>query len=248
MISIQQLHKRFHDLEVLKGITLSVEKGQTAVIIGPSGSGKTTLLRCLNLLETPDKGSLSIGNRKLEFQENRKIKLQEIMAIRKQTGMVFQGYNLFPHLTALENIMEGQVTVLKRSKAEAKQKALGLLEKVGLKDRGDMYPHQLSGGQQQRVGIARAMALDPEVILFDEPTSALDPELVGEVLKVMKDLANEGMTMVVVTHEMQFARDVADQVIFMDQGIVVEQGTPNEVFGQSNNPRLLQFLNKVNAR
>ncbi|KYD08610.1 amino acid ABC transporter ATP-binding protein [Heyndrickxia sporothermodurans] len=248
MISIQQLHKRFHDLEVLKGITLSIEKGQTAVIIGPSGSGKTTLLRCLNLLETPDKGSLSIGNRKLEFQENRKIKLQEIMAIRKQTGMVFQGYNLFPHLTALENIMEGQVTVLKRSKAEAKQKALGLLEKVGLKDRGDMYPHQLSGGQQQRVGIARAMALDPEVILFDEPTSALDPELVGEVLKVMKDLANEGMTMVVVTHEMQFARDVADQVIFMDQGIVVEQGTPNEVFGQSNNPRLLQFLNKVNAR
>ncbi|MEK5523046.1 amino acid ABC transporter ATP-binding protein [Heyndrickxia sp. FSL W8-0423] len=248
MISIQQLHKRFHDLEVLKGITLSIEKGQTAVIIGPSGSGKTTLLRCLNLLETPDKGSLSIGNRKLEFQENRKIKLQEIMAIRKQTGMVFQGYNLFPHLTALENIMEGQVTVLKRSKAEAKQKALGLLEKVGLKDRGDMYPHQLSGGQQQRVGIARAMAMDPEVILFDEPTSALDPELVGEVLKVMKDLANEGMTMVVVTHEMQFARDVADQVIFMDQGIVVEQGTPNEVFGQSNNPRLLQFLNKVNAR
>ncbi|PTY78924.1 ectoine/hydroxyectoine ABC transporter ATP-binding protein EhuA [Heyndrickxia sporothermodurans] len=248
MISIQQLHKRFHDLEVLKGITLSIEKGQTAVIIGPSGSGKTTLLRCLNLLETPDKGSLSIGNRKLEFQENRKIKLQEIMAIRKQTGMVFQGYNLFPHLTALENIMEGQVTVLKRSKAEAKQKALGLLEKVGLKDRGDMYPHQLSGGQQQRVGIARAMALDPEVILFDEPTSALDPELVGEVLKVMKDLANEGMTMVVVTHEMQFARDVADQVIFMDQGIVVEQGTPNEVFGQSNNPRLLQFLNKVNVR
>lgn len=248
MITIQQLHKRFHELEVLKGITLSIEKGQTAVIIGPSGSGKTTLLRCLNLLEIPDKGSLSIGNKKLVFQDNRKIKLQEIMAIRRQTGMVFQGYNLFPHLTALENVMEGQVTVLKRSKAESKQKALGLLEKVGLKDRGDMYPHQLSGGQQQRVGIARAMAMDPEVILFDEPTSALDPELVGEVLKVMKDLANEGMTMAVVTHEMQFARDVADQVIFMDQGIVVEKGTPDEVFGQSSNPRLLQFLNKVNAR
>ncbi|MGE8205782.1 amino acid ABC transporter ATP-binding protein [Heyndrickxia sp. NPDC080065] len=248
MITIEHLHKSFKDLEVLKGIDLTIAKGKTAVIIGPSGSGKTTLLRCLNLLETPDKGFLSIGDKKINFHEKNRLKLQEVMPIRRQTGMVFQGYNLFPHLTAMENIMEGQTTVLKRSKTEARQKALGLLEKVGLKDRGEMYPHQLSGGQQQRIGIARAMAMDPQVLLFDEPTSALDPELVGEVLKVMKDLANEGMTMVVVTHEMQFARDVADQVIFMDHGIVVEKGTPEEVFNHSDNPRLLQFLNKVNAR
>lgn len=248
MITLQELHKRFNHLEVLKGITLTIEKGTTAVIIGPSGSGKTTLLRCLNLLETPDKGYLAIGNQSIEFQEKKKLKLQNIMPIRRQTGMVFQGYNLFPHLTAIENIMEGQITVLKRSKADARKKALLLLEKVGLKNRGDMYPHQLSGGQQQRVGIARAMAMDPKVLLFDEPTSALDPELVGEVLKVMKDLATEGMTMVVVTHEMQFAREVADQVIFMDQGVVVEKGTPEEVFDHSANQRLLQFLNKVSGR
>ncbi|GIN84259.1 arginine ABC transporter ATP-binding protein [Heyndrickxia sporothermodurans] len=248
MIIVQELKKRFNDLDVLKGISLSIDKGSTAVIIGPSGSGKTTLLRCLNLLETPDKGSLIIGEKRLEFDKKKKLKLNEMMAIRKKTGMVFQNYNLFPHLTVLENIMEGQLIVLKRSRAESRQKALGLLEKVGLKDRGDMYPHQLSGGQQQRVGIARAMAMDPEVILFDEPTSALDPELVGEVLKVMKNLSKEGMTMVVVTHEMKFAHDVADQVIFMDQGIVVENGTPEEVFNQSNNQRLLQFLNKVNVR
>lgn len=245
MIKIEQLHKRFNDLEVLKGIDLSIEKGKTAVIIGPSGSGKTTLLRCLNVLETPNSGQITIGDKQVTFTEKSKLKLQDIMALRRQTGMVFQSYNLFPHLTALENIMEGQVVVLKRSKADARKKALDLLEKVGLEDRGDMYPHQLSGGQQQRIGIARAMAMDPEVLLFDEPTSALDPELVGEVLKVMKDLAEEGMTMVVVTHEMKFARDVADQVIFMDGGVVAEKGTPEEVFDKSNSPRLGQFLNKV---
>ncbi|KQL54022.1 arginine ABC transporter ATP-binding protein [Heyndrickxia shackletonii] len=248
MITIEKLYKKFDDLEVLKGIDVTLEKGKTAVIIGPSGSGKTTLLRCLNLLEIPDSGKITLGTKKIEFIPSTKLKTREMMTFRKQTGMVFQGYNLFPHLTAIENIMEGQIVVLKRSKEEARKKALTLLEKVGLKDRGDMYPHQLSGGQQQRIGIARAMAMDPEVLLFDEPTSALDPELVGEVLKVMKDLAKEGMTMVIVTHEMKFAHDVADQVIFMDQGIVMENGTPDEVFDHSNNPRLLQFLNKVIAR
>jgi L-cystine transport system ATP-binding protein len=248
MIEIEQLFKRFDDLEVLKGIDLTIERGKTAVIIGPSGSGKTTLLRCLNLLETPDSGKINLGEMAAQFSKSKKMKNRDLMSFRKQTGMVFQSYNLFPHLTALENIMEGQVVVLKRSKEEARNKAMSLLEKVGLKDRGDMYPHQLSGGQQQRIGIARAMAMDPEVLLFDEPTSALDPELVGEVLKVMKDLVGEGMTMVVVTHEMKFARDVADQVIFMDQGVVMEKGTPEEVFDHSNNQRLMQFLNRVNAR
>jgi cystine transport system ATP-binding protein len=246
MIKIVNLHKQFGDLEVLKGIDLTIERGKTAVIIGPSGSGKTTLLRCLNLLEIPNKGTISIEDKTVEFT-NRKLKNQEIMSIRKKTGMVFQNYNLFPHLTAIENIMEGQVIVLKRSKEEARKSALDLLEKVGLKERADMYPHQLSGGQQQRIGIARAMAMNPDVLLFDEPTSALDPELVGEVLKVMKDLAEEGMTMVVVTHEMSFAQNVADQVIFMDQGVVAEKGTPKEVFEETQNPRTLQFLNKVTA-
>ncbi|WP_462413022.1 amino acid ABC transporter ATP-binding protein [Neobacillus sp. Marseille-QA0830] len=248
MITINNLHKAFDGLEVLKGIDLSIPKGTTAVIIGPSGSGKTTLLRCLNLLETPDQGTIELGNHSIQFQSGMKLKSNNVVEFRKNTGMVFQGYNLFPHLTALENVMEGQVVVLKRSKAEAEAKARKLLEKVGLKDRADMYPHQLSGGQQQRVGIARAMAMDPQVLLFDEPTSALDPELVGEVLKVMKDLAKENMTMVIVTHEMQFAQDVADQVIFMDQGVVVEKGTPEEVFQKTQNPRTLQFLNKVSER
>ncbi len=248
MINIKNLHKKFNDLEVLKGIDLTVDKGKTAVIIGPSGSGKTTLLRCLNLLEIPDIGMISLGENSIEFQEKKKLSSSEIISFRKQTGMVFQNYNLFPHYTALENVMEGQVTVLKKSKAEARTIALRLLDKVGLKDKADMYPHQLSGGQQQRVGIARAMAMGPNVLLFDEPTSALDPELVGEVLKVMKELSEEGMTMVVVTHEMQFARDVADEVIFMDNGVVVERGTPDNVFNKTENQRTLQFLNKVGAR
>ncbi|MFD0050414.1 amino acid ABC transporter ATP-binding protein [Actinomycetes bacterium NPDC127524] len=248
MIILDGLKKRFNDLEVLKGIDLSIEKGKTAVIIGPSGSGKTTLLRCLNLLEIPDAGSIVLGNKNMSFNEGSKTNKKEVVAFRQQTGMVFQNYNLFPHLTAVENIMEGQVIVLKRSKQEARKKAMDLLDKVGLADRADMYPHQLSGGQQQRISIARAMAMDPEVLLFDEPTSALDPELVGEVLKVMKNLAEEGMTMVVVTHEMQFANDVADTVVFMDQGVIAEKGTPEEVLVNTRNKRTLQFLNKVNAR
>ena len=248
MVTITNLHKSFHELEVLKGIDITIEKGKTAVIIGPSGSGKTTLLRCLNLLEVPDQGSITIGKSSIDFANQKKIKSSEVVSIRKQTGMVFQNYNLFPHLTALQNIMEGPNVVLKQQKEAVRQKALILLEKVGLKDRADMYPHQLSGGQQQRIGIARAMAMEPAVLLFDEPTSALDPELVGEVLKVMKDLSQEGMTMVVVTHEMNFARDVADQVIFMDQGIVADRGTPEEVFGNTKNMRTMQFLNKINAR
>ncbi|MEH7129240.1 amino acid ABC transporter ATP-binding protein [Neobacillus drentensis] len=248
MIHINNLHKRFGQLEVLKGIDLTIPKGKTAVIIGPSGSGKTTLLRCLNLLELPNQGSIELGNQTINFDQNNKLKSKELVSFRKNTGMVFQSYNLFPHLTALENVMEGQTTVLKRSKAEAEKKARTLLDKVGLKERAEMYPHQLSGGQQQRVGIARAMAIDPKVLLFDEPTSALDPELVGEVLKVMKDLSKENMTMVIVTHEMNFAKDVADQVLFMDQGVIVEKGTPEEVFENTQNPRTLQFLNKVAAR
>jgi cystine transport system ATP-binding protein len=245
MIKLENLYKSFGDIDVLNGIELEVEKGKTAVVIGPSGSGKTTLLRCLNLLEIPNQGSITIGEKELHFQSGTKLRSTQMTAFRQQTGMVFQSYNLFPHLTVVENVMEGQVVVLKRSKAEAKKRSLDLLAKVGLSDRADMYPHQLSGGQQQRVGIARAMAMDPKVLLFDEPTSALDPELVGEVLKVMKDLAEEGMTMVVVTHEMEFARDVADQVIFMDQGIIAEKGSPEEIFTLSTNPRTQQFLNKV---
>jgi L-cystine transport system ATP-binding protein len=248
MISVEKVTKRFGELEVLRGIDLSIEKGKTAVIIGPSGSGKTTFLRCLNLLETPESGKITLGEKSIDFSGKTKLSSSSITSFRQQTGMVFQNYNLFPHLTAIENVMEGQVHVLKREKTAAREKALTLLDRVGLRDKANMYPHQLSGGQQQRVGIARAMGLDPAVLLFDEPTSALDPELVGEVLKVMKDLADEGMTMVVVTHEMSFAKNVADQVIFMDQGVIVEKGTPEEVFTNNENPRLVQFLNKVIGR
>jgi cystine transport system ATP-binding protein len=244
-VELRDIHKRFGKLEVLKGVDLTVDAGQTVVIIGPSGSGKTTLLRCINLLETPTAGQVAIGDRRLEFDGKTKIKKDDIVSFRKQTGMVFQGYNLFPHMTVIQNVMEGQVTVLKRSKEEARAKALRLLEKVGLSDKADAYPAQLSGGQQQRVGIARAMAMDPAVLLFDEPTSALDPELVGEVLKVMKELSSEGMTMVIVTHEMNFARDVADKVVFVDGGVVVEEGPPEQIFEHTNNPRTLQFLNKL---
>ncbi|MBM7650638.1 amino acid ABC transporter ATP-binding protein [Neobacillus cucumis] len=248
MISVEKVSKRYGELEVLKGISLSIEKGKTAVIIGPSGSGKTTFLRCLNLLETPESGEITLGDKSIDFSGKTKLSSSIVTSFRQQTGMVFQNYNLFPHLTALENVMEGQVIVLKREKTAAREKALALLDRVGLRDKANMYPHQLSGGQQQRVGIARAMGLDPAVLLFDEPTSALDPELVGEVLKVMKDLADEGMTMVVVTHEMSFAQNVADQVIFMDQGVIVEKGTPEEIFTNNQNPRLVQFLNKVIGR
>ncbi|WP_449600811.1 amino acid ABC transporter ATP-binding protein [Paenibacillus sp. Marseille-Q9583] len=247
MIEILNLHKSFGELQVLKGIDLEMEHGKVLVIIGPSGSGKTTLLRCFNLLEVPDQGSLALSDIKINFTDNKKIPQKSILALRQKTGMVFQSYNLFPHMTALGNVMEGQVTVQKRSKDEARERALQLLTKVGLADKADAYPHQLSGGQQQRVAIARAMAVDPEVLLFDEPTSALDPELVGEVLKVIKQLAAEGMTMVIVTHEMKFAADVADRIILMDGGHILEQGTPQEVLEHPQHPRALQFLNRISG-
>lgn len=243
MISIKGLYKQFGDLEVLKGIDLDVDKGKVVVIIGPSGSGKTTMLRCLNVLETPTRGSISIEGQTLDFSGP--VNKKSITAFRRLTGMVFQNYNLFPHKTALENVMEGPVVVKNEGKETARKKAVALLEKVGLGDKQDYYPAQLSGGQQQRVGIARALAMEPEVMLFDEPTSALDPELVGEVLKVMKDLAQEGMTMVVVTHEMRFAREVADEVIFMDQGVVVERNKPEQIFTHPKEERTRKFLNML---
>lgn len=245
MIDIKNLHKSFGKNEILKGIDLKVNKGETVVIIGPSGSGKTTFLRCLNLLETPDNGVIKIGTSTLDFDSITKPNQNSILALRKQTGMVFQGFQLFPHKSVIENIMEGQVIVLKRSKSESLKKGLSLLEKVGLLDKKDAFPHELSGGQQQRVAIARAMAMDPKVLLFDEPTSALDPELAAEVLKVMKSLAQEGMTMVVVTHKMSFARDVATKVIFMDDGLILQNGTPIEVLKNTDNLRIKQFLSML---
>lgn len=243
MLTVNDLHIQFGDLEVLKGIDLNIEKGKVIVMIGPSGSGKTTFLRCLNALETPNKGSITINNHLVDFQQTPKKK--EIRELRKQTGMVFQTHNLFPHFTAAENVMEGLVTVKKMKKVEARTVAKELLTKVGLAEKVDVYPYQLSGGQQQRVGIARALAMDPQLILFDEPTSALDPELVGEVLKVMKDLAEEGMTMVVVSHEMKFAKEAADEVLFMDNGIIVERGKPNDIFDSPKQDRTKQFLSKL---
>lgn len=243
MISIKGLYKQFAKLEVLKGIDLEVEKGKVVVVIGPSGSGKTTMLRCLNVLETPTNGVISIDGQILDFSQ--KVAKKNIAAFRRLTGMVFQNYNLFPHKTALENVMEGPIIVKNENKEAAQKKAQGLLEKVGLGEKQDFYPSQLSGGQQQRVGIARALAMEPKVMLFDEPTSALDPELVGEVLKVMKDLANEGMTMIVVTHEMRFAREAADEVIFMDQGVVVERNKPEEIFTNPKEERTRKFLNMI---
>ena len=245
MINIQNLHKSFGDNEILKGIDLKIAKGETTIIIGPSGSGKTTLLRCINLLETPNSGTISIGDSKLTFGENKRPTEKEVLILRKNTGMVFQGFHLFPHKSVLENIMEGPVTVLKQSKKLARDKALELLDKVGLSEKCNSYPHELSGGQQQRVAIARAMAIEPLVLLFDEPTSALDPELAAEVLKVMKELSVEGMTMVVVTHNMGFAREVGDNIIFMDNGLIAHKGTPEQLLGNTANLRIKQFLNLV---
>ena len=245
MINVQNLHKSFGDNEILKGIDLQIVKGETTIIIGPSGSGKTTLLRCLNLLEVPNKGIICIGDNELIFGESKNPAEKEILTLRKNTGMVFQGFHLFPHMTVVENIMEGPVTVLKQSKKVAYDKALKLLEKVGLLQKSNSYPHELSGGQQQRVAIARAMAIEPLVLLFDEPTSALDPELAAEVLKVIKELSHEGMTMVVVTHNMNFAREVADNIIFMDNGLIAHKGTPEELFSNTTNQRIKQFLNLV---
>ncbi|ASN04634.1 amino acid ABC transporter ATP-binding protein [Virgibacillus necropolis] len=243
MLSVTDLHIQFGELEVLKGLDLKLEKGKVIVVIGPSGSGKTTFLRCLNALETPNKGIITINNQKVDFQTTTRKK--EIRELRKQTGMVFQTHNLFPHFTATENVMEGLVTVKKMKKNQARKIAQELLTKVGLGEKIDVYPYQLSGGQQQRVGIARALAMDPQLILFDEPTSALDPELVGEVLKVMQDLAEEGMTMVVVSHEMKFAKEAADEVLFMDNGVIVERGKPTDIFNDPQHDRTKQFLNKL---
>jgi len=239
MIKVKNLHKSFGKLEVLCGIDEHIKKGEKVVVIGPSGSGKSTFLRCLNLLETPTQGEILIGDEQINAPK------VDVNKIREKMGMVFQQFNLFPHLTIMDNITLAPIKVKKMSKADAEKKATELLEKVGLLDKKDAYPAQLSGGQQQRIAIARALAMDPEIMLFDEPTSALDPEMVGEVLGVMKDLADAGMTMVVVTHEMGFAREVASRVIFMDQGVIMEQGKPDEVFSNPQNERTKSFLSKV---
>lgn len=244
MITLKNITKTFGKNEVLKGIDLTVNKGEVVVILGPSGSGKTTLLRCLNYLEKPNNGEVSIGEFKINCKHATK---QEIHSLRKKTAMVFQHYNLFKHKTALENVMEGLVVVQKIPKEEARKISVQVLEKVGLANKLDAYPSQLSGGQQQRVGIARALALNPEVLLFDEPTSALDPELVGEVLEVIRKIAKQGITMIVVTHEMVFARDVSNHVVFMDEGVIVEEGTPNEIFGFPKEDRTKQFLKRITS-
>ena len=242
MIELNNIYKSFDKNEVLKGIGFQVKKGEVYVIIGPSGSGKSTLLRCINFLEKPNKGRVHIGGLTVEAgRANRK----QVSELRKKTAMVFQHYNLFRNKTAMENVMEGLVTAQKIDKKEARKHSAAYLERVGLGDRLDYYPCQLSGGQQQRVGIARALALKPDVILFDEPTSALDPELVGEVLDVMKSVAQDGMTMIVVTHEIDFARDVANHVVFMDGGVIVGEGAPSEVLEHPREVRTKQFLNRV---
>ena len=239
MISIRNLKKSFGDLHVLKGTDLDVRRGEKVVVLGPSGSGKSTMLRCINALEDADSGTITVDG--VEVTSRR----TNINRLREHLGMVFQRFNLWPHKTVLENVMLGQMVVSGRSKAEARERALKMLERVGLAAKADEYPVRLSGGQQQRVGIARALAMDPKAILFDEPTSALDPELVGEVLAVMKSLADEGMTMIVVTHEITFAREVADRVIFMDGGVIVEQGNPEDVLVHPKEERTRAFLKRV---
>ena len=242
MIRYQNIHKVFGELEVLKGIDFEIGTGEVVCILGPSGSGKTTLLRCTNFLETPTKGLVTVGDVTIDAENHTK---KEVQAIRQLSTMVFQNYNLFRNKTALQNVTAGLTVVQKKSRGEAREIAEHYLNLVGMGDRMDYYPSQLSGGQQQRVGIARALALQPHAILFDEPTAALDPELVGEVLGVMKKVASTGITMAVVTHEIGFAREVADRVVFMDGGVVVEQGTPTEVLDRSQNPRTRQFLRAV---
>jgi len=249
MLSVKDVHKRFDRLEVLRGVSLDVKKGEVVVVIGPSGSGKSTLLRCINCLEKIDQGEVRFeeeivgmlpGKHGLK-EDSRK----NIARLRSSMGMVFQQFNLFPHMTVLENVIEGPVTVKRMNRSEAVAIADRLLEKVGLQDKRDVYPNQLSGGQKQRVAIARALAMEPRMMLFDEPTSALDPELVGGVLAVMKELAVEGMTMIVVTHEMGFAREVGDRVIFMDEGKIVESGSPEEIFSKPCEERTRCFLNSI---
>ena len=237
MISVRNLKKSFGSIEVLKGVNLDIEEKEVVVIIGPSGSGKSTLLRCINYLEKPTSGEIIVDGMTLGATD--------INKVRAEVGMVFQRFNLFPHMTAMENIALAPMKVRGASKEEAEADALRLLAKVGLADRAAAYPEQLSGGQQQRVAIARALAMKPKVMLFDEPTSALDPEMVKEVLEVMKELAQEGMTMAVVTHEMGFAREVGDRVLFVDQGVILEEGTPEEIFSHPKEERMREFLSKI---
>ena len=241
MIVVNNLEKSFLNgkLHILKGISTKIEKGEKVVIIGPSGSGKSTFLRCLNLLETPDSGSIVFEGTDITDKKT------DINKIRQKMCMVFQHFNLFPHLTVMQNITLAPVTLKMKTKEEAEKMAMELLERIGLSDKAFSYPSSLSGGQKQRIAIVRSLAMEPDVILFDEPTSALDPEMVGEVLQLMKDLADEGMTMVCVTHEMGFARDVATRVMFMDDGIIAEEGTPSEIFDSPKSQRLQQFLNAV---
>ncbi len=239
MIKIINLHKSYGDLEVIRGIDLDIKSGEVVCIIGPSGSGKSTVLRCINRLETPTSGKIVVDGKDIMDPNT------DINHVRTEAGMVFQQFNLFPHMNVLSNVTLGPVKVRKMGRADADKLGISLLKKVGLADKARNYPDQLSGGQKQRVAIARALSLKPKVILFDEPTSALDPELVGEVLEVMRQLASEGMTMVVVTHEMGFARDVADRVIFIDKGVIQEENSPKEFFSNPTNPRLRDFLGKV---
>jgi glutamine transport system ATP-binding protein len=239
IIQVKNLHKYYGNLEVLKGIDCTITEGEVVCVIGPSGSGKSTFLRCLNRLEEITSGQVIINGHDLTTPN------VDINKVRTEVGMVFQRFNLFPHKTVLDNVALAPLKVLKMNESEAKQKALMLLDKVGLKDKANVYPEKLSGGQMQRVAIARALAMNPKIMLFDEPTSALDPELVGEVLSVMKDLAKEGMTMVVVTHEMGFAKEVADRVIFMDKGIIQEEDKPEAIFTDPKNERTREFLSKV---
>lgn len=239
LIKVQGLEKSFGDLHVLKGIDAEIRRGDVMVVVGASGSGKSTFLRCLNLLEQPTGGTITFEGVNITDPS------VNINLHRQKMGMVFQQFNLFPHKTVLKNMTLGPIKLLHQSRAEAEKHALELLERVGLADKANAYPNQLSGGQKQRVAIVRALAMNPDVMLFDEPTSALDPEMVGEVLDVMKNLANDGMTMAVVTHEMGFAREVADRVLFIDDGIIMEEGTPEEVFGNPKSPRLKDFLSKV---
>ncbi len=251
LVRAVNVSKAFHGNEVLKGIDMDVHAGEVVVLLGPSGSGKTTFLRCINQLETIDGGRIWVSGELMGYEDRagvlHRLHDKKIADQRREIGMCFQRFNLFPHMTALENVMEAPVKVRGQKKAEVKEKALTLLAQVGLQDKSAAYPSQLSGGQQQRVAIARALAMDPKLMLFDEPTSALDPELVGEVLKVMRDLAQKGMTMIVVTHEMGFAREVADRVVFMDGGVIVEQGPPNEVIRNPQHQRTKSFLQRVLA-
>lgn len=244
MLELQHVKKSFDKLDVLKDVSLKVNDGETIVILGPSGSGKTTFLRCINFLEKADAGILKVNGEEIDL---RKASKKQILNIRRKTAFVFQNYGLFEHKTALQNIMEGLVVVQKKPKDIARKEAEEALKWIGLLERKDYYPSQLSGGQQQRIGIARAMALKPEVILFDEPTSALDPELVGETLGLIKEVAKTGISMVVVTHEMAFAEEVADKVILMDEGVIVEEGTAHEIFYNAKEERTKKFLSKINS-